>query len=187
MDFIYIYIFDNRKWNRNSVIREGVEKTFFWEISPKCGWVGWLIPKQGQKTPKSPWKSTFSTGISPFVLPNLTKTLGWVGGKTNLGEISQKKRFFFIPSLRTQSEWYVSRRQQKLSSLLKGSWGTLGFSEVFLSDWHLVHWHHLCRDGQQAATFPGGVAVMSRNQGSLLIPKIDFFFTKTDIWGWSYF
>ena len=28
-------------------VREGVKKTFFWEISPKCGWVAWLIPKQG--------------------------------------------------------------------------------------------------------------------------------------------
>ena len=35
------------------------------------------------------------TRISPLVLPNLTKTLGWVGGKTDLGEISQKKTFFF--------------------------------------------------------------------------------------------
>ena len=25
----------------------------FWEISPKCGWVGWLIPKQGPNPPKS--------------------------------------------------------------------------------------------------------------------------------------
>ena len=26
--------------------REG-KKRFFWEISPKCGWLVWLIPKQG--------------------------------------------------------------------------------------------------------------------------------------------
>ena len=42
-------------------------------------------------------KSIFSpllTQISPFVLPNLTKTLGWVGGFTQLGKVSKKKRFF---------------------------------------------------------------------------------------------
>ena len=36
-------------------------------------------------------KSIFSpllTQISPFVLPNLTKTLGWVGGFTNLEKLS---------------------------------------------------------------------------------------------------
>ena len=59
------------------------KKKFFWDIFPKCGWVGWLIPKQcsnPSKPPKSPRKSPFSTQISPFVFPNLTKTLGWVGG-----------------------------------------------------------------------------------------------------------
>ena len=56
---------------------------FFWDIFPKCGWVGWLITKQGpnpSKPPKSPRTSPFSTQISPFVFPNLTQTLGWVGG-----------------------------------------------------------------------------------------------------------
>ena len=52
------------------------KKKFFWEISPKCGWVGW----------------PFSTRISPFVLPNLTKTLGWVGKQ--IWESSTKKTFF---------------------------------------------------------------------------------------------
>ena len=23
------------------------QKNFFWDIFPKCGWVGWLFPKQG--------------------------------------------------------------------------------------------------------------------------------------------
>ena len=61
--------------------REGIQKKpFFWDIFPKCGWVGWLIPKQGpnhSNPPKLPRKLPFSTKISPFVFPNLTKTLGW--------------------------------------------------------------------------------------------------------------
>ena len=53
--------------------------------------VGGVADSQTRSKPlKSPQKSHFSTQISPFVLPNLTKTLGWVGGKTHLGEI-----FFF--------------------------------------------------------------------------------------------
>ena len=59
-------------------IREGIKKLFFWEISPKCGWVGWLISKQGPNPSKSPENCPFFTQKSPFVLPNLTKTLGWV-------------------------------------------------------------------------------------------------------------
>ena len=63
-------------------LREGVQKKFFWEISPKYGWVGW----------------PFSTRISPFVLPNLTKTLGWVGNQ--IWERSpEKKRYFWTPFL----------------------------------------------------------------------------------------
>ena len=30
-------------------LREGTKKTFFGVIFPKCGWVGWLISKQGSK------------------------------------------------------------------------------------------------------------------------------------------
>ena len=56
------------------------KKRFFWEIFPKCGWVGWLIPKQGPTPSKSPRKLPFSTRISTCVFPNLAKTLGWVGG-----------------------------------------------------------------------------------------------------------
>ena len=50
----------------NGLLRKGVQKNVFWEIFPKCGWVRWLIPKQGPNP--------------PFVFPNLTKTLGWMGG-----------------------------------------------------------------------------------------------------------
>ena len=43
-----------------------------------------------QNPPKLPRKSLLLAQISPFVFPNLTKTLGWVGGKTKFGKISQK-------------------------------------------------------------------------------------------------
>ena len=45
---------------------------------------------------------------------------------------------------------------------VQGSWGSLGFSQVLLPDRHLVHWHHLCRDGEQASPFPGGATETSR-------------------------
>ena len=51
-------------------------------------WVGWLIPKQCpnlSKPPKITLKVAFSTRISPFVLPNLTKNPG-VGGYYPLGK-----------------------------------------------------------------------------------------------------
>ena len=38
-------------------------KNVFLEISPKCGWLGWLIPKQGpnpSKPPKLPWNLSLS-------------------------------------------------------------------------------------------------------------------------------
>ena len=56
---------------------------FFGRSLPNMGgWGGWLPNKvqTPQNPPKSPRKSPFSTQISPFVFPNLTKTLGWVGG-----------------------------------------------------------------------------------------------------------
>ena len=53
-------------------------------------WVGGVADSQTRSKPlktKLPRKSPFSTQISPFVFPNLSKTLGWVGGKTHLGEL----------------------------------------------------------------------------------------------------
>ena len=71
------------------------KKRFFGISFPNVGgWGGWFPNKVQipQKKTKSPRKSPFSTRISPIVFPNLTKTLGWVGGKTDLGKISQIKR-----------------------------------------------------------------------------------------------
>ena len=56
-------------------------------------WERYLKPAQ-IKT-KSPWKTAFLTRSSPFVFPNLTKTLG--GGFTHLGMFFQKKAFFVAP------------------------------------------------------------------------------------------
>ena len=39
------------------------------------------------------------TRISPLVFPNLTKTLGWVGGFTHLEKVSKIKPFFSTASL----------------------------------------------------------------------------------------
>ena len=79
-------------------LREGItKKRLFWEIFPKCGWMGWLIPKQGpipSKPPQITPKSPFLTQISPFVFPNLTKTLGWVGKQ--IWENSPQKKFFLF-------------------------------------------------------------------------------------------
>ena len=46
--------------------------------------------------PKSPQKSSFLTRISPFVFPNLIKTLRWVGGFKDLGKFSQNSVFFLF-------------------------------------------------------------------------------------------
>ena len=65
--------------------RKGVQNYFFFERSlPNVGgWGGWFPNKV--QTPKSPRKSPFLTQISPFLFPNLTKTLGWVHGFTHWG------------------------------------------------------------------------------------------------------
>ena len=58
-------------------IREGVQKKrFFWRFLPNV--CVWFPNKVQTHKKKSPWKSPFLTWISPVVLPNLTKTLGWV-------------------------------------------------------------------------------------------------------------
>ena len=44
------------------------KKGFFWEISPKCGWVGWLIPKQGPN-PSKPPQITLKIAFFPVAPP----------------------------------------------------------------------------------------------------------------------
>ena len=72
------------KWKTN--IREGVKKNVFLEIFPKCGWVGWLIPKQGpnpSKPPQNPgvggWVNRFGKGLPKkpfFLLPWSCRIIG---------------------------------------------------------------------------------------------------------------
>ena len=72
-------------------------------------WVGGVADSQTRSKPlnkKSPQKSPFLTQISPLVFPNLTKTIGWVGGFIHLGKLSQRKVFFeTFPSKINVSEW----------------------------------------------------------------------------------
>ena len=71
-------------------------------------WVGWVADFQTpQNLPKSPWKSPFSTRISPIVLPNLKKTQGAVGWVKRFGRDLPKKRCFFTPSLTCNDTWPI--------------------------------------------------------------------------------
>ena len=52
---------------------------FFWETFPKCGWVGWLIPKQGPNPSKHPQitpKIAFSDPDFTFRSPKSLKNPG---------------------------------------------------------------------------------------------------------------
>ena len=83
------------------LVREGIKKKkFFWEIFPKCGWVGWLIPKQGPNPSKPPQitpKIAFFDPNFTFRSPKSHKN-PWVGKQ--IWERSPKKnRSFWTPSL----------------------------------------------------------------------------------------
>ena len=67
-------------------------------------WAGGLaessIPPKPLKIPPNHRNHAFLTRISPFLTPNLAKTLGCVGGFTYLGSISprpQQKVFLWLP------------------------------------------------------------------------------------------
>ena len=66
-------------------------------LFPKYGWVGRLIPKPGPNPPNHPKKFLFFfTRISPFVFPNLTKTMWWVSGFHRFGKTFPKQKRFYI-------------------------------------------------------------------------------------------
>ena len=73
------------------------KNVLFWEISPKCGWVGWLIPKQGL----NPSKPSQITPKIEFFDPNFTfrfpkshKNPGVGGWENTFGkDLPPKKRF----------------------------------------------------------------------------------------------
>ena len=81
----------------SSLMREAAKKKrFFGEIFPKCGWVGWLFPKQGQNPSKPPQitpKIAFFDPNSTFSFPKSYKNPG-VGGLHIFG-----KTLSFRPSL----------------------------------------------------------------------------------------
>ena len=66
------------------------KKRFFGKSFPNMGGCGGWFPNKVQ-TP-------FLTRISLFVFPNLTKTLGWLGGLNRFGKTFPKKAFIFCGS-----------------------------------------------------------------------------------------
>merc|ERR550539_2303514 len=75
---------------------------FFWEISPKCGWVGWLTPKQGPNTSKPPQitpKIAFFDPNFTFRSPKSHKNPGVGGWVNRFGrDLPKKTSFFFFGS-----------------------------------------------------------------------------------------
>ena len=72
------------------------KKVKFGKVFPNVGGWGVWFPNKvqtPQNPPKSPRKLPFLTQISPFVFPNLTKTLGWVN---RFGKGFPKKNGFFL-------------------------------------------------------------------------------------------
>ena len=99
------------RWSRNlSEIQErGAPKkksVFFWEISPKCGWVGWVIPKQGPNTSKPPQitpKIAFFDPNFTFRSPKSHKNPGVGGWVNTFGRDLPKKNVFFLAASLTPS------------------------------------------------------------------------------------
>ena len=74
------------------MIRERVKKQFFGEISPKRGWVGWLIPKQGPNPSKPPQITPKIAIVDPnftFRSPKSHKNPA-VGGWVNTKQIWER-------------------------------------------------------------------------------------------------
>ena len=82
-----------------TVLREAAKKKrFFWEIFPKCGWVGWLIPKQGPNSSKPPQiaqKIAFFDPNFTFRFPKSHKNPGVGGWVNTFGKDLPKKKHFF--------------------------------------------------------------------------------------------
>ena len=81
-------------------LREAAKKkTFFWNIFPKCGWVGWLIPKQGPNPSKPPQiapKIAFFDPNFTFRSPKSHKNPGVGGWVNRFGRDLPKKTGFFF-------------------------------------------------------------------------------------------
>ena len=82
----------------------GINSLFSSRLLCRCFWQQFRGATKTKITPKI----AFLTRISPFVFPNLTKTLGWVGVFTDLEKLSKTKTFFFGG---TPSETYLKTEQ----------------------------------------------------------------------------
>ena len=74
------------------------KKGFFWEISPKCGCVGWLTPKQGPNPSKPPQITPKIALFDPnftFRSPKSHKNPGVGGWVNRFGRDLPKKNVFF--------------------------------------------------------------------------------------------
>ena len=99
-------------------------------------WVGGVADSQTRSKPlKSPRKSPFSTQISPFVFPNLTKTLGWVGKQ--IWERSPKKTFFWTPSLNAKVTHWLTEKTLA-PTLPMWPWSLKIPDEDYWCDWQMV-------------------------------------------------
>ena len=89
-------------------MREANKKNvFFWEIFPKCGWVGWLFPKQGPNPSKPPQitpKIAFFDPNFTFRFPKSHKNPGVGGWVNRFGKGFPKKTVIFLAaSLKLES------------------------------------------------------------------------------------
>ena len=79
------------------MIRERVKKQFFGEISPKRGWVGWLIPKQGPNPSKPPPNCSENRFFRPKFHLSFSQISQkpWGGWVNRFGKGLPKKTFFW--------------------------------------------------------------------------------------------
>ena len=101
-------------------IRGGVQKKrFFWEIFPKCGWVGWLIPKQDPNPSKHPHTTPKITILDPnftFRFPKSHKNPGVCGWENRFRETYPKNGFIFgrLPlTQRSKIFWFLKKKKLK--------------------------------------------------------------------------
>ena len=77
--------------------RRPKKRFFLGEISPKCGWVGWLIPKQGPNPSKKtnhPENRLFDPNFT-FCFPKSHKNPGVGGWVNTFGKDLPKNVFFY--------------------------------------------------------------------------------------------
>ena len=92
------------------VFREAAKKKrFFLDIFPKCGWVGWLIPKQGPNPSNPPQIAPKIALFDPnftFRFPKSYKNPGVGGWVNRFGKGFPKKNVFFwqLPLWRKHNE-----------------------------------------------------------------------------------